>query len=94
MADGSQPTPIPGYMMVRYYFDVRDDDGVTRDEVGQALVDASAIDGWALAIASDIMRAELAMGTRRLAAFVLVRDPGDVVLHEIPFGYAIGQVPA
>lgn len=78
--------------MVRYYFDVRDDDGVTRDEVGQALDDASAVDSWALAVASDIMRAELAMGTRRLAAFVLVRKGGDAVLHEIPFGYAIGQV--
>lgn len=78
--------------MVRYYFDVRDDDGVTRDEIGQALDDPSAVDTWALAIASDIMRAELAMGTRRLAAFVLVRDAGGAILHEIPFGYAIGQV--
>lgn len=76
--------------MVRYYFDVRDDDGVTRDDIGQALDDVAAVDSWTLAIASDIMRAELAMGTRQLAAFVIVRD-GDVVLHEIPFGYAIGQ---
>jgi hypothetical protein len=79
-------------MMVRYYFDVRDDDGVARDEIGQELDDASAVDGWALAIASDIMRAELAMGTRRLAASVLVRDAGGAVLHELPFGYAIGRI--
>ncbi len=78
--------------MVRYFFDVRDDDGVIRDDVGQSFDDAAAVDGWALAIASDVMRAELAMHTRRLAAVVLVRDEGGAVLHEVPFGYAVGRV--
>lgn len=80
--------------MVRYYFDVRDDDGLTLDEDGRGVADAAAIDDWAISIADGIIRAELAMGTRRLAAFVLVREDAGAVVRELPFGYAIGEPPS
>ena len=75
--------------MPRYFFDLLNGHGLTRDEEGREFADESAARDEAIRQARPIMAEEVLTGRLDLSGCIIVRGDGERRLFELPFPEAV-----